>query len=69
MSPRHPVGRGARTVAVTTKITQGQKDLLDAVAARKAITSADALREGLRLFLALETFEDPPDRPPDGAAR
>jgi hypothetical protein len=61
MSPRPRAEANVRDVPVATRITRGQKDLLEAVAARKGITSADALRDGLRLFLAIETYEDPPD--------
>jgi hypothetical protein len=59
--PRQPVGRGARNVAVATKVTAGEKALLDAIAAERGIKPADALREGLTMYLALASYRPPPD--------
>jgi hypothetical protein len=59
MSLEPPPGRGPRNVAVATKISAAEKQLLDTVAARDGITAADALREGLHLFLAIATYEGP----------
>jgi len=66
-SNRQPVGRGNRSVPVATKITGAEKALLDQVVAEKGITASDALREGLLLYLAIETFTVPDERP--GAIR
>jgi len=58
-----------RNTTVTTKITADEHALLERVAKLRGITTSSVLREGLRMFLAIATFDLPaePDRVSAGA--
>jgi hypothetical protein len=59
MSARPQVRSPVRTTTVTTKITADEHALLERVAKLRGITTSSVVREGLRMFLAVATFELP----------